>query len=134
VLDELAKGYVHFHLAQPRDDVAGKVDLGRIALALSEQLGARFGAEREAGIGTCAAEAERLLGVDLRGWSASERLWWERWAPLVLALPGVARWSTHERRALAQIVRAKGARREQDFARRLDAHPRLRRALLELAR
>jgi hypothetical protein len=133
VLDQLARGYVHFELGAPRDDVAGKLPLGAFPLAISAYLARRFGAEREAGIRVCAAEAQRLLGVELADWSPPERLWWERWAPLVLALPGVARWGDLDRRALAQVVRAKGARREQDFARRLDQHAPLRRALIELA-
>jgi hypothetical protein len=51
----------------------------------------------------------------------------------MLALPGVARWSAAERRALAAIVRAKGGRRESDFAARVDAHPRLGVALFAKA-
>jgi hypothetical protein len=48
----------------------------------------------------------------------------------VLALPGVARWRPADRRALARVVRAKGGRRESEFAALFDAHPRLGRALL----
>ena len=50
--------------------------------------------DRERAARTCAREAARLLGVrTLRGFSAGERLAWERWALLVMILPGVARWS-----------------------------------------
>ena len=38
-----------------------------------------------------------------------------------------------ERRALAEVIRAKGGRRESDFVRRFDAHPRLRAAIRDLA-
>jgi len=47
----------------------------------------------------------------------------------MLALSGLSRWSAAERRALARVVRAKGGRRESDFARLFDAHPRLTTAL-----
>jgi hypothetical protein len=53
-------------------------------------------------------------------------------APLVVGLPGVSSWSRSERRALAGVVRAKGGRRESDFVKRFDAHPRLGRAVLRL--
>ena len=47
----------------------------------------------------------------------------------MLALPGLSRWRAADRRALARVVRAKGGRREGDFARLFDAHPRLTTAL-----
>jgi hypothetical protein len=47
----------------------------------------------------------------------------------VLALPGVNRWSAANRRALVRVVRAKGGRRDSDFVKLFDAHPRLGPAL-----
>ena len=51
----------------------------------------------------------------------------------VKGVPGVERWTRAERAALAAVARAKGGRRESDYAARLDAHPRLRAALVRLA-
>jgi hypothetical protein len=48
-------------------------------------------------------------------------------------LPGVGRWSSDERRRLAEVVRAKGSRRESDFVRLFDRHRRLRRAVRDVA-
>jgi len=80
--------------------------------------------------------SDRLLELtglkSLRGLTVNERLAWRRWSPTVLALPGIARWSPAERRAVAAVVRAKGGRRESDFTRLFDAHPRLVRALFSL--
>jgi hypothetical protein len=64
---------------------------------------------------------------------AGERLSWERWSPLLLAVPGLSDWSASERRAAAAIAFAKGGRRESDYAALLDRHPKLRRALLRMA-
>lgn len=75
----------------------------------------------------------RLAGLSsLRGFSPDELQAWQRWCPLVLALPGVARWSAVDRRALVRVLRAKGGRRESDFAALFAAHPRLARALFAL--
>jgi hypothetical protein len=75
----------------------------------------------------------RLCGLrSLRGFSANERMAWRRWSPLVLALPGIARWSGTELRAVAHVLRAKGGRRESEFAALFAAHPRLVRALFSL--
>jgi hypothetical protein len=66
------------------------------------------------------------------GWTAGERLWWKRWTPLLSALPGIERWSREDRAGLVRVVRAKGGRRESEYARLFDAHPRLAAAVLAL--
>jgi len=79
----------------------------------------------------CEREALRLTGLDsTAGFNRDERVAWARWAPIVASLPGLGRWPAAERRALAEVVRAKAARRETDFLLRLAAQPRLARALL----
>ncbi len=133
-LRKLVVDYVFFYLGRPRRDVIGRVSLGNIGLRISRYLAGRFGAGREAGLQVCSREAARLLALrSFRGWSVGERLWWERWSPLVLALPGVQRWSAAEKRALARVIRAKGSRRESDYVRLFNRHPRLWRSLLKLA-
>jgi hypothetical protein len=133
-IHRLSAEYVFLHAAAPRRDVLGQLSLGNVGLHISRLLGRRFGAERERGIRECAREAARLLGVrSFAGWRAAERLAWERWGPLVLALGHVERWPAEDRRALVRVVRAKGGRRESDFVRLFDGHRRLRRAMLRLA-
>jgi hypothetical protein len=134
-LEQLASEHVYLFLDSERKDVLGRISLGNIGLAVSRYLARRFGSDRELGLRTCASEAARLLGVrPVSRSTPGERLAWERWSPLVLALPGVRRWTPEQKRALAQVVRAKGGRRESDFVRRFDAHRRLRSAMVELAR
>ena len=109
-------------------------ELPPLALAgerVSAALAARAGAERERILAACGREALRLTGLrSFAGFSAGERIAWQRWAPVVVfALPGLARWSLAERRALARIIRAKGGRDEAEFLARFAAHPKLARAL-----
>jgi hypothetical protein len=134
-LNELSSVNMYLYMAKPRADVRGRISLGNIGSRISRYFADRFGAERERGVRTCAEEAARLLGVRaFRRLPVGQRLWWERWSPLVMALPGVARWSTANRRALADVVRAKGGRRESEFVSLFDGHRRLRSAVLALAR
>ncbi len=136
-LKELSAEHVFFALPKARRAAAstGLLPLWNLSLGISAFLAERFGAERERGIQVCAREAARLLGLRARGgFSPPERQAWERWSPLVLALPGVSRWSAAQRRSLVQVVRAKGGRRESEFVRHFDAHRPLRRAVLQLAR
>lgn len=133
-LKKLAAENVFFYLNQSRKDVLGRVSLGNIGLRIVHYTAQHFGADRETAGRTCSREAARLLGLRSFGrFSTGERLAWERWSPLVMALPGVDRWSKAERRALLRVVRAKGGRRESDFVALFDRHRRLRQAVLRLA-
>ncbi len=134
-LEKLSAEYVFLYTGRPRKGVMGQVDLGNVGLRVSSYLAKHFGADREAALETCSRGAAKLLGLaSFRGWSAGERLAWQRWSPVVLVRPGVAKWTKAEKRALAEVVRAKGSRRESEFVRLFDAHPKLGRALLRLAR
>ena len=107
--------------------------LAAIGLGVADILAARErpSGGRERAIGECLAAAMRLTGVgSLRDFTAAERLAWKRWSPLLLAIPGVSRWSLPERRALATIVLAKAGRRESDYVALFSAHPKLQQALL----
>lgn len=117
-----------------RDDVIGVLPLPNVGLHVTRYVAARFGSDRERAARTCSVEAARLLGVrSLRGFAHGERLAWDRWAPLVLVLPGLRSWSRSEKHALVHVIRAKGGRRESDFVRLFDAHRPLRRAVRRLA-
>jgi hypothetical protein len=123
-----------FFLGRPRRAMLGRVSLGNIGLRVSRLLAERFGSDRERGIRVCSEESARLLGLRrIDTLPAGERLAWERWSPLILAVPGVASWSTTEKREAAAVILAKGGRRESDFVLLFDAHAPLRRGLLRLA-
>ena len=134
-LRTLVSANLFLQIGQPRRDVIGAIPTGAIGLAVTDYLNDRFGADRERATKELAAEAAARLGVDgWKRWPAGERLFWERWAPLVAILPGLDSWSAAERLDLAGVIRAKGGRRESDFVARFDAHPRLGAALVALAR
>ena len=105
--------------------------LAEPGLRVSAGLAARARGDRERALAQCSGEAMQLTGVrSLRGFSAGERLAWQRWSPVVVfALPGVSRWSPAQRHALARVIRAKGGRDESEFLARFAAHPKLERAL-----
>ena len=117
-----------------KKDVLAKIPTEEVGLKISRLLADRFGADREKGVRTLSREATHLLGIrSKRSWSSGERLAWERWSPLIVMLPGISRWKPEEKRALVQVVKAKGGRRESDYVTLFDKHRRLRRAILKLA-
>jgi len=133
-LRALASENVYWHMGHPRADVIGVLPLSDVGFAITARLAQRFGAEREAAERECMSEAAALCGLrSLAGWSHGQKLWWRRWAPLVCVLPGIRRWTPAQRRALADVIRAKGGRRESDFVRLFDAHRPLRSAVRRLA-
>lgn len=93
-----------------------------------------LGAARQvAGLGRArlrAAVAGWLGARRWRDWTPSERAALDRLAPFLALIPELRRWSPAERRALVDVVRAKGGAREVEYVRGLQAHRRLRRRLL----
>jgi len=128
-LRALAESHLLFDFDRSRSPVLPS--MAELGLRVCDSLAARAGGERERVLEECSRETMRLTGVrSLRGFSAGERLAWQRWSPLVVfALPGVSRWSQAERRDLARVIRAKGGRDENQFIARFAAHPKLERAL-----
>ncbi|KPJ61489.1 MAG: hypothetical protein AMJ46_02100 [Latescibacteria bacterium DG_63] len=130
-LQKLSSEPLFLYLDAKKRDVFAKIPVAELGLKISRLLAERSGADREKAIRTASREAAKLLGVRAkRTWSAGERLAWERWSPLILLLPGISRWKDEEKRALVQVVRAKGGRRESDFVTLFNRHRRLRQALL----
>ncbi len=130
----LAEANVYWHMGRERDDVIGILPLSDVGFPVAQRMASRFGADRERGERECMAEAASLLGLhSLDGWSRGELLWWQRWAPLVLCLPGITRWTGADKLALIEVIRAKGGPRESDFVRRFDAQAALRKAVRKLA-
>jgi hypothetical protein len=76
--------------------------------------------------------ARALTAGRWRAWPAAERTALARLAPILDAIPDLARWPARDRRALVALVRSKGGRPEADYLRRMRAHTRFRRALLAL--
>ncbi len=129
----LAEENLYYHLGAPRDDVIGLFQPSSVGLSVTRYLAERFGSDRARAAKVCSGEASRLLGVrSLIRFSRGERLAWERWAPLVLLLPGIERWSPAQKRSLVEVIRAKGGRREGDFVRLFDGHRKLRAAVVTL--
>lgn len=135
VLRRLVSANLFLQIGPPRRDVIGNIPTDAIGLAVTDAVNGRFGADRERATATLADEAAARLGAgNWRRGNAGERLFWERWSPLVALMPGLESWSAAEKRDLAGIIRAKGSRREREFVALFDAHPRVGAALVSLAR
>jgi hypothetical protein len=134
-LRELVRTNLFLQAGPRRRDVLGAIPVDAIGGQVTDLVVSRFGSDRELATEALADEAAyRLGGVAWRRLPAGARLFWERWAPIVALLPEIDGWSADEKRALVDVIKAKGGRRESDFVARFDAHPRLGAALAALAR
>src|SRR5262245_61365354 len=134
-LEDLSAAPMFFSLGGRHGISPRALSPGRASEQVTRLLSRRYGAARERGIAKSSRETAALCGIrSFAGWSADERRAWERWRPLLLAVPGFATWSASERRAAGEIARSKGGTREADYHRKLNAHAKLRRALLRMLR
>jgi hypothetical protein len=133
-LNKLAGENMYLYLGRRRSDTIGTIPLENIGIEITNTLARRFGADREKGIESLSREAARRCGLrSLRGFTPGEKLAWKRWGPLVMALKGIETWSATQKRALVEIVRAKGGQRESRFVELFDRHHRLKRAIIDLS-
>jgi hypothetical protein len=98
--------------------------IGR-AFAASGQPAAMYGA-------ACAIRVADALSLNVAKLTPRQRHAFERLAPMLALVPDLERWSEEEREAVAAIVKAKVARREERYIRLTTAHTRLRGALIGL--
>lgn len=106
---------------------AESVPLAALSLAATRWLAHRYGDDFEDGAADCAERVRRMTGVRLTGPAAGL-------APLLMMIPGFARWTPSARRSAAAAIRAKAGRSERVYVRKLQSHRRLGAAWARLAR
>ena len=133
-LKKLAKSDMFFHLDAGKMDGYRELSVARVGYAVTAFIAREFGGNRRMAERASVRRVARVLDIaDWKYWSADEIAGFHRMAPLLACLPGVGRWSVRDRRQLARIVRAKGSRRERDYALLASRHRRFRDAVEQLA-
>lgn len=133
-LEALSATHVFFEAKAGTGVALGGLSPGAIGERVTESLGAQFGAARERGVEQATKAMATLLGVRTFGrWTVGEKQAFERFAPVLATLPELEKWSASERRAVIEVLKKKGGQRESDYVHALEAHPKLRRALLGMA-
>ena len=77
-------------------------------------------------------EVSRALGLNPARWSSAERRSLENWALILALIPGLAEWSSQEKRNLIEMIRSQSGRNEMRYLRLTQRQPRLRDELLRL--
>jgi hypothetical protein len=110
--------------------------VGNVGLHASHALSVRGGGNRAEALATAREEAAKLLGTrdPCEGWSKTEREAFDRWAPLLVSMAALKRWSPGKKRSLLDVIRARGARHERTYIDALADAPEIVEALAKLAR
>ena len=104
----------------------------RLGLAVNRRMARQFGGDAERIRSASTSSIARKLRVNPSRWKEGERKSFESYALVLDLIPDLARWSPPEKRDLVEVIRAKAGRTEAAYLRRMQRHPRLREALIEL--
>ncbi|MHC5022581.1 MAG: hypothetical protein ACYTGG_01545 [Planctomycetota bacterium] len=132
VLRRMTKARLFLDLHRRRGrDLPELTDLG---LAVTRAMGSRFEGDRGAATTWARRRLRRTVGrLDTRRWSEAEQAALDSLGILVALVPDLDQWPAAARRSLVPLLRAKGGRRERDYVRAMQRHPRLGEALTSLA-
>jgi hypothetical protein len=134
-LRKLARSDVFFNLEAASMDGYEELSATRVGKAVTAFIAREFGGDRRRAETESMRRVARLLGIsDWRQWSSDEINGFRRMAPLLACLPGIGDWGPLDRKMLARVVRAKGSRRERDYALLAAGHRRFRNAVEQLAK
>jgi hypothetical protein len=132
-LQRLAEDYLYFETPKARAPFWPR--FAELGAKTAEHLAGLAAADREGALRLSLEKTKRLLNASApRRAPAEVHAAWKNWAPIVSILPDIARWSLGERANLAEVISAKGGRRDSDYLALFDKHPQLGPALRRLTR
>jgi hypothetical protein len=134
-LKELAASDLHLFLGRSRPDLVSDLAIHNVGLAAARVMESHVHGVRSNGSRECMDIVMRMLNYrPTKPLAKPRRIAWERWSPIVLAIPDVEKWSTADQRALIEVINAKGSRRESEFVALFDRHKLLRTSIVKLSK
>lgn len=132
VLRRLAGGPMIFELDESRIGDWDRFQVRGIGLAVQRRMAARFGGEAQKIRAASVEKVARALGISKREWSELELSALSDFAVVLDLVPDLSRWSDIESEAVVEIIRAKAGVDEARYLKLMQAHRRLRAAMIEL--
>jgi hypothetical protein len=133
ILRRLAGGHMIYELPSVKQPgIWDRFHIGNIGLAVERRMVADFDGDEEKLRRASVLQVSRALGIDTANWNVSERRAFSKLALVFALFPDLSDWSKGERKALVDIVRAKGGRQESHYVRLLQNHSRLRDEILKI--
>ncbi|HJQ25656.1 MAG TPA: hypothetical protein VKA60_17170 [Blastocatellia bacterium] len=103
-----------------------------LGLRVAERTAAEFAGNARRMRAAAVKRLGRALGISVDGLNEVERRAFADFAVVLALIDGLARWTDAEKRLLVEIIHAKAASEDAQYARQLQQHARLRAALIVL--
>ena len=129
-LRKLAEGHMFFESGQGPTGRWDTFSTRNVGLAVLREMAARFRGDAAKLRRRATSLLCEHIGVNAESWNASEQKTLSDFALVMSQTPGVATWTSREKRALVSIIRAKASRDETRYLRLLQQHDKLRDAFL----
>ncbi|MEO8191826.1 MAG: hypothetical protein ABI682_15950 [Acidobacteriota bacterium] len=104
----------------------------RLGIAVNERMARRFRSDSQFLQSAAVARVSDLLDANLESWPAERRRVTMGLVLLLDRIPDLRQWSEAEKKAAVAILRAKSAREEDAYLRRMQRHRRFREAVIRL--
>jgi len=131
-LRKLAAGHVFYELPGAEVGAWDTFRTRNIGFRVNRSMAAEFGGDAKKMRDVTSTKLARSLDIRASQLSQPERAALENFAAMLALVPDFPRWSADEKGKLAAIIRAKAGADEARYIHLLQAHPRLRAAVLRL--
>jgi hypothetical protein len=131
-LRKLAVGHAFYEFGDQPRGRWDKFSTRNLGFAVQRHMAANFGGNPDVMRHDTRAALARWLDVDLGSWSPVQQDAFENFAVLLALTPEIAGWTSAQKRALIDVIRAKTASHEADYLHLLQGHEVLRESLLRL--
>lgn len=132
-LRRLAEGHIFYELPGSKAGTWDRFSTRNIGLRVNRRMAAEFGGSIEHFKKAAARRLQRIVGAGGTGTSEGLRgATFYTFAMIAALIPDLASWSPAEKKALLEIIRAESGSDEMRYLHLLQAHKRLREALLRL--
>ena len=131
-LRKLAEGHMFFEWGDNPPGRWDRFSARTLGLAVQKKMAVGFLGDASKMRRAATNSLAKALGVNPETWSSREQSAFGNFAAVLALVPGVARWTQEEKRALVAVIRAKAGANESHYLQRLQKHVPLRDALLRI--
>ena len=131
-LRKLAEGHMFFEFGTDPPGSWAAFSVRTLGLAVQRKMAAEFGGNASKMRRTITKALARKLDVNLETWNSRDQWAFGNFALVLALVPGVARWTSEEKRALVAIIHAKAGANESKYLQQLQQHSTLRDALVRM--
>ncbi len=131
-LRKLAVGPMIFELDRTKSNDWDRFSVRNIGLAVAKRMSSKFGGDAEKFREEAVKKLNEILGLTISDWRAAELSALSDFAVTLSLVEDLHRWSSKEKQALVQVVRAKAGTDESSYLLVMQKHERLRSAMIKL--